>query len=144
MDKGARTLTDFAGVWTVKRTIEDRLSGAGQFEGRALFAPDDTGLRYEEEGVLTLCTGASMRAERVYLWRMGEGGLIEVLFDDGRPFHRFDPSLGGAGERHYCDPDIYDVVYDFGYWPNWTSTWSVTGPRKSYTLRSDYAPAHET
>ncbi|MEL7013494.1 MAG: DUF6314 family protein [Pseudomonadota bacterium] len=141
MNKGARSLMDFAGVWTITRRIEDRLAGLGRFEGAAQFASDDAGLRYVEDGVLTLSTGASMRAERAYLWREGEAGLIDVLFDDGRPFHRFDPNAGGAGERHYCDPDIYDVVYEVDDWPNWSSTWTVTGPRKNYTLRSDYGPA---
>ena len=135
-----RGLMDFTGDWTVMRTIEDRLAGAGRFEGTARFSPDGTGLRYTEAGILTLSTGASMRAERTYLWRAIEAGLIEVLFDDARPFHRFDPNAGGAGERHYCDPDIYDVVYDFTKWPEWVSTWTVKGPRKDYIMRSTYRP----
>ena len=138
MAKGARTLMDFAGNWTLTRRIEDRLAGLGRFEGTARFASDGDGLRFVEEGVLTLSTGASMHAERTYLWREGEAGLIDVLFDDGRRFHRFDPNAGGAGERHYCDPDIYDVDYDFTEWPRWSSTWTVTGPRKDYVMQTTF------
>ena len=109
-----RGLMDFAGDWGVIRVIEDRLGPPGQFEGTAALTPDGPGLTYMEKGRLTLGS-------------------------DARPIHRFDPNLGGAGERHYCDPDFYDVVYALDDWPNWSSTWTVTGPRKDYTMRTQFA-----
>ncbi|MEO1344489.1 MAG: DUF6314 family protein [Pseudomonadota bacterium] len=133
-----RGLMDFAGDWRVTRVIEDRLGPPGQFEGTAALTPDGPGLTYTEKGRLTLGSAPPMQAERSYLWRE-ESDLIQVLFDDARPFHRFDPNLGGAGERHYCDPDIYDVVYALDDWPNWSSSWTVTGPRKDYTMRTQFA-----
>lgn len=133
-----RGLMDFAGDWRVTRVIEDRLGPPGRFEGTATLTPDGVGLIYAEIGRLTLGSAPKMQAERSYLWRE-ESDLIQVLFDDARPFHRFDPNLGGAGERHYCDPDIYDVVYALDDWPNWSSTWTVTGPRKDYTMRTQFA-----
>ena len=84
-------LWDFEGDWQVVRRIEDALSGQeGRFTGVARFERDGVGLRYVERGVLEL-GGASMEAERVYLWRSGSNG-IEVFFDDGRPFHTIDDS----------------------------------------------------
>jgi hypothetical protein len=133
-----RMLNDFAGSWTIKRDIDDRLGGSGRFEGQALLEPYKGGLRYAEKGTLTLNTGASMRAERIYHWQQ-DGRLIAVTFEDGRAFHRFDPSLGGAGDRHYCDPDIYDVIYAFEDWPTWSSHWTVKGPRKDYVMRSVFS-----
>ncbi|MEO0752522.1 MAG: DUF6314 family protein [Pseudomonadota bacterium] len=132
-----RGLSDFEGTWRITRTIDDRLGPPGRFEGNAHFAPDAHGLHYSETGQLTLGDGPSFQATRTYLWR-ADGPLIEVLFPDQRPFHRFDPNTGGAGERHHCDPDIYDVIYDFSDWPNWTTTWDVTGPRKDYTMRTTF------
>lgn len=128
-----RGLPDFEGTWRVTRTIDDRLGPPGRFEGVAHFTPNAEGLHYSETGQLTLGDGPSFSATRTYLWR-ADGSLIEVLFPDHRPFHRFDPNAGGAGERHYCDPDIYDVIYDFSEWPHWTTTWEVTGPRKGYSM----------
>ena len=128
-------LWDFEGEWQITRRIEDALSGQeGQFAGAASFVRDGSGLQYSEKGLLTL-GGASMEAERVYLWRaLGAG--IEVLFDDGRPFHRIDDSAEAA---HWCDPDQYDVTYEFGRWPKWSSRWRVLGPRKDYVMVSNYS-----
>lgn len=127
-------LWDFEGDWQVSRRIEDALSGqAGRFTGVVRFERDGVGLRYAERGVLEL-GGTSMEAERVYLWRSGSDG-IEVFFDDGRFFHR----IGAAGEAaHWCDPDQYDVTYDFAGWPKWSSRWRVLGPRKDYVMVSEY------
>ena len=127
-------LWDFEGDWQVSRRIEDALSGqTARFAGVARFERDGVGLRYAERGVLEL-GGASMEAERVYLWRStGEG--IEVFFDDGRPFHQIDESAEAA---HWCDPDQYDVTYDFSDWPKWSSHWRVLGPRKDYVMVSGY------
>ncbi|MEM6587252.1 MAG: DUF6314 family protein [Pseudomonadota bacterium] len=132
-----RGLMDFEGTWRITRTIDDRLGPPGRFKGAAQFTPNEDGLRYSETGQLTLGEGPSFSATRTYLWR-ADGPLIEVLFPDTSPFHRFDPNAGGAGERHYCDPDIYDVIYDFSDWPHWATTWTVTGPRKDYTMRTQF------
>ena len=37
-----------------------------------------------------------MRATRRYLWRDGGAGTIDVWFEDGRFFHRFDAEDAGA------------------------------------------------
>lgn len=128
-------LSDFAGDWTIAREIEQMGAGPARFEGRARFTADGVGLAYHEAGTLTLPGAAPMRAERAYLWRE-EGAEIVVLFPDGRPFHRFDPSAPAA--HHWCDPDDYRVRYDFVTWPEWRAEWRVSGPRKAYTMRSLY------
>jgi len=123
----------------VKRAIDDRLAGAeGVFEGEAVFSPVASGLLYREEGLLRLGSGPALTAARSYLWRES-GGRIIVEHADGRPFHDFDATDPSA--RHFCDPDDYRVRYDFGRWPHWRADWVVKGPRKDYTMRTDYAPA---
>lgn len=125
-------LTEFAGRWHLTRRIDDRRAGqVGQFTGVAEFAPDDEGLAYRETGTLHL-GAAAFQAERRYLWRAGPGG-IAVYFDDGRFFHTIGPRAA-----HWCDPDEYNVEYDFDGWPRWRAVWSVRGPRKDYTLDSHY------
>ena len=129
-------LERFAGLWRLERAIEDRRAGtAGAFSGSARLTPDGAGLRYEEQGTLTLPGAAPMQAARAYLWRR-EAEDIAVFFDDGRRFHVIGES---ARDRHWCDPDLYDVTYDFARWPDWSATWDVSGPRKDYRMVSRYS-----
>jgi hypothetical protein len=131
-------LDDLEGVWRLTREIEDRRGGvAGRLEGTSRWLRDADGLRQEEEGVLTMGAGPSMQARRVYLWRAAGDG-IEVLFEDGRPFHGL--GSGRLSDRHWCDPDTYDVGYDFTRWPHWTQRWRVTGPRKDAVILSRFQP----
>lgn len=131
-------LNDFTGVWTLSRRIVQANGPEGQFAGRAVFTPEGAGLRYHEAGQLVLAGEAPMQAERDYLWS-AEGAQIVVRFEDGRDFHRFDPSLAEAA--HWCDPDDYRVRYDFARWPAWSAEWRVTGPRKDYVMISRYTRA---
>lgn len=138
-------LADFAGRWRLERRILDRLAGVeGRFEGEATLTPAPAlpgapaTLLYAERGLLTLGTAPPMTAERRYLWAQGPDGRIAVRFDDGRPFHGFDPGAGTVEAAHRCDPDDYRVAYDFAAWPDWQSTWNVTGPRKNYRMESRY------
>jgi hypothetical protein len=131
-----RALSQFVGSWVLSRTIDDRLSGRpGRFDGTATFTPNENGLRYHEEGLLTLADGPPLRATRAYLWRP-DGDAVAVLFADGRPFHRFTGT--GQGTDHPCGADLYRVLYDFSPWPAWSATWSVSGPAKDYVMRSLY------
>ncbi|MCV2865348.1 DUF6314 family protein [Albidovulum sediminicola] len=133
----ALRLADFAGRWRIERDILDQRAGQqGRFEGTATFSPEGAGLRYAEEGSLTLGAGAPVRAVRDYLWAEA-GGRIAVAFADGRPFHDFAPDDPGA--THFCAPDHYEVRYDFSRWPDWTAEWTVRGPRKDYTMVSRYS-----
>ena len=129
-------LEDFAGDWQLDREIEDFGGGAhGTFGGTARLTADARGLAYLETGVLQMAGQAPLQAERRYLWQADTRG-IAIHFADGRFFHTL-PLRGGAAD-HWCDPDQYDVVYDFRTWPHWTSRWRVTGPRKDYLTISRY------
>lgn len=131
-------LSDFEGRWRITRRIEDaKAGGTGVFEGMAVYAPDGDGLRYDEVGELRLPDGPGMKATRRYLWREGDGAL-EVFFEDGRDFHRIDLSAPVATAFHDCPPDWYEVSYNFTHWPEWRAIWRVRGPRKDYTMISDY------
>ncbi|HKK98593.1 MAG TPA: DUF6314 family protein [Marivita sp.] len=129
-------LTDFVGTWSVARTIADHLGGPdGQFIGTARFEPSGDGVSYHETGSLTLGEHPAFHAERRYYWRQ-VGELISVFFEDGRPFHSFDPAHPTSS--HWCDPDTYRVTYDLADWPVWRSTWDVSGPRKAYKMVTTY------
>lgn len=130
-------LADFEGEWRLERVITQANGADGRFSGRAEWWPDGEGLTCRETGVLQLEGQAPLQGERRYLWRRGADGGIEILFGDGRPFHRIAPEFT-PGDRHHCPPDTYDVRYVFHRWPVWSSTWTVRGPRKAYTMRSTY------
>ncbi len=139
-----RHLRDFAGAWSLSRDIHDRRAGqTAQGEGQAVLTPDAEGLVYDETIRLHLPGQAPLEGRQRYLWRSVADG-IAVLFGDGRAFHAI--ALGDAGPEaaHWCDPDQYDVVYDFDNWPSWSSLWRVSGPRKDYVMRTLYRPLQGT
>lgn len=132
-------LRAFEGRWRIERTIDDAAAGrTGRFEGEAVFVQAAEGLAYAETGMLTLEGAAPMAASRRYLWRDGGPGAVEVLFEDGRFFHRIDTTKPAPEAVHDCAPDIYRVRYDFLSWPRWTAVWRVSGPRKDYEMASRY------
>jgi hypothetical protein len=132
----AKTLLDFEGCWLLERSISDNLSKtSSHFSGRAELTRDALGLKYTERGVL-MVGDIRVPAERKYFWRWTEGA-ISVFFEDGRPFHTFDPR-GYCTAEHWCDPDHYKVFYDLDDWPMWRTVWTVVGPRKNYVMSSGY------
>jgi len=129
-----RKLKDFEGGWQITRQIDQVAGPDAQFEGEALWAPDPAGLIYTENGWLTVARQPQMRAERSYRWDVD----LCVHFLDGQFFHQVPP-LGGD-TSHWCDPDQYDVSYDFTTWPDFQVTWTVNGPAKSYRSTTQYSP----
>ncbi|QEW20159.1 hypothetical protein LA6_002353 [Marinibacterium anthonyi] len=127
-----RVLEEFAGTWTVSRRILQDDGPEAGFEGQAVWTPQDGGLAYVETGLLTIAGQGRFAAERRYFWDAD----LRVHFDDGRFFHQVPPEGGRTG--HWCDPDQYDVEYDFADWPAFTTTWQVRGPRKSYRMTTGY------
>ncbi len=140
------TLDDFAGRWTLTRKIIQRNGDVFTFSGEAEFSwlkgseqKEKSGLAYYEKGEVTAPNESVMPAERRYFWQQPQTGLFEVLFDDKRYFHSFSATNPNA--EHLCGDDNYVVRYDFTTWPVWRSTWQVIGPRKDYTMVSEYSPA---
>jgi len=129
-------LWDFEGAWVLERRVVHDDGPDAQFRGSARFIPDDTGLLYEEKGLIKIDGHRPVSAQRRYLWREVEDGDLEVLFEDGRPFHRIRSDR--PEDRHWCDPDAYEVRYEFRQWPEWIATWKVTGPCKAYRMVSTY------
>jgi len=135
-----RELQDFAGRWQIDRVIDDALTGQSiTGQGVAHFIAEPTGhLVYEE--ALSLIYPDQPRpfeATRRYIWQ-GQGGVIEIRFEDGRLLQRLSLSGSNVGDVHHCDPDRYDGRYEFADWPQWRAIWRVTGPRKDYLMTTVY------
>ncbi len=99
---------------------------------------DGTGLTYTEEGTLAFPGQPPLTARQSYLWR-ADGAALAVHFQDKTAFHHIDLTKKNPTARHDCAPDTYLVTYDFTAWPNWSATWTVTGPRKDYVSTSRYS-----
>lgn len=125
-------LSDFAGVWTIRRDITQDSAIPATFVGQGEWTFAVEGMDYIERGVLQMADQPPMKAERRYRWDAD----LNIYFEDGRFFHQVPPKGGEAA--HWCDPDQYDVTYDFSDWPMWSCTWKVKGPFKNYWLRSCY------
>ncbi|WP_236016743.1 DUF6314 family protein [Salipiger abyssi] len=124
-------LDAFFGEWRLEREIRHHDGSTARFEGTALWIPKGMGAHNIERGTLVM-PQARYSAERRYRWDRA----LRVHFEDGRFFHQV-PAEGGAAQ-HWCDPDRYEVLYDFKAWPAWTARWHVSGPRKDYVLVSRY------
>lgn len=131
--------TDFLGHWQLERKIVDVFSKTdARFSGTAQIFDEGARWIYRETGKLTMKDAKPMTAERRYIWQADAEG-VDIHFEDGRFFHRLK-CAGDAEAAHWCDPDQYDVVYDFAYWPEWQNTWHVRGPKKNYAMTSAYMP----
>ena len=130
-----RQIDDFIGQWQLERQIDDARAGRMMhFAGTACLSNTGPDVwHYHESGILSTPGHADMVAEQTYLWRPHSDG-IGVYFSDGRFFHAFDPDSGQPVAEHFCDPDQYDVQYDFRNWPEWRTNWRVSGPRKDYRI----------
>lgn len=126
---------DFVGGWRISRQIDDTRAGStARFEGRAEISEAADRWRYAESGILSLSDSLEMQAERVYFWQPVVGGF-DLFFEDGRAFHPL--RFGAPKAAHWCDPDQYDVRYEFADWPLWRAIWCVRGPRKDYKMISE-------
>ncbi len=128
----ADRLGALAGRWRTWRALRHADGTRARFTGESVWRPEGALLRCVETGMLEQ-GGQAFPARRETLWR-ATPMAIEVLFDDGRPFH----SIDGTPAVHDCAPDTYVLRYDFGLWPDWSVRWHVTGPRKNYRAITRY------
>lgn len=126
------------GRWTVERDLLDRAAGTrGTFSGVVLFTPTpDAGLDLREEGTMRwpTFTGPATRAYR--LRPSGRPDALDVIFPDGRPFHRMSFAPESNLDNHWCDPDTYRVAYTLEGPDRFSYSWDVAGPHKDLLLTS--------
>lgn len=134
----------FAGRWRLTRAIKDRLGErVGAAEGEAQFRPGAANADLVcEEAVLIDYGGRRLKGEQVTLWRFvdPEGPILH--FRGGRFFcsMRFERTAARwrAALIHHCGDDLYDGNAVIEGDDGWRLVWSVSGPRKDYTLDTRY------
>ncbi len=128
-----RVLSDFEGKWQFSRIVRHASGDLAEVTGQAVWTPQAGGLQCREAGQMVLNGAAPVSALQEFFWQED----LCVYFKDGRFFHQI-PAMGGDA-AHWCEPDQYDVTYDFAGWPCWSATWRVKGPRKDYTLETRFS-----
>jgi len=109
----------------------------------AIAGRNDGGFDYREHGKLALTSGQTLDAERHYVFIEERSGFV-VFFVERPPrlFHRV--SLNRAGQNligeapHLCGADYYDSRYEFRDDGSFTIRHAVVGPRKRYTMSTEY------
>ena len=126
------------GRWTVERQLQDRAKGTrGTFSGVVVFSPtDDGGLAFREEGTMRWPSFTGPASREYLLKPAGRPDALDVLFADGRPFHRMSFAPEANLDKHWCDPDTYRVTYSFEGPDRFSYTWDVRGPDKNLLLMS--------
>ena len=133
------SFSDFIGAWQIEREIVDaRARRVARLNGRAVFRLNVDGtLLYSEAGQLQIADQTPVEATRQYIWAVADG-KIDVRFEDGAAFHQIDLGVMMPDATHHCDPDLYNVSYDFRTWPEWSASWRVVGPAKDYRMVTQY------
>jgi len=140
----SQLLDQFEGQWQLSRSIAEE---GATMRGSARFVRvTDGGLLYDEEGVLTLGNGQSIRCTRRYKF-LADGERLTILFNDGqdagKPFVelKFGDEASGlltAADKHYCGQDVYSVVYRLSLPVSYETDVSVAGPKKHYRALTRY------
>ena len=137
------------GEWLLRRHFAGSYSGA--FTGKASVAheaDDLTTYRYTEQGELTDAEGKQFDAKQSYLYRLVEGKLqvlkregLEWIVMHDLEFHA-DGRIANASHLHLCGQDHYATVYRVDFSGNWEVAYTVSGPKKDYSIRSAYTNKH--
>ena len=126
------------GDWRLRREVRHASGQVDKLLGICRFTRSGLRLIQEERGTLETAQGR-FEATRRYVWAETDGEL-QVFFEDMRPFLSIPKAVPMPQATHFCDPDRYDVVFDFTLWPSWETVWRVEGPRKGYVMTSHFAP----
>lgn len=132
-----RLFAALPGGWTLARV----LPGIGRMNGTARFhelAP--ALLHYREDGQLTLEGGKSLTVFREYHYRLEDGQIRICFAEPGEPrtFHVLRLAGDIASDVHLCGEDTYTGRYEFTDEDRFSVRMQVTGPRKGYSIHTEY------
>lgn len=130
------------GEWRLTRYMSDRRCRAhGSAFGHAYLEHGAGPLEYRETTWVRYLAfnGCAQRRHR-YVIR--GSGTADVLFQDGRFFHRLDLRSGRCHARHHCGEDLYLGLFRASGPERWTSRWRVSGPSKDAVIVTLYERLH--
>lgn len=126
------------GTWTLSRAIVDHLAGvSGSFDGDAQVRTLGWRGRYEERGRLRFGSYESS-VRRALDLVAADGGVVAVLFTDGRPFFDLDLGSGICRAVHQCSRDRYELEFGVRSPDVLLESWWVRGPEKDYEAQTTW------
>ncbi len=126
----------FSGRWRFERRVTDHRDGAeGWMTGWAAFDQVGDSINYSAEGKLEM-RGAKKPVTEFHRIRFVTPGRVEVHYNSGELFHKFDPRLTNPKAEHRHRGDLYQVEYDFHRAWEWKMSVHVTGEGKDYTAET--------
>jgi hypothetical protein len=136
------------GIWKITRYSESQIESENiKAEGHAFFnlSADEPGLIIYSEKVTiyNIYLNSSAIGTQEYKYKYDADSLsLSKYFSDNRFFYRLNISENKASGRHLCIEDEYSASYIFSE-NLFTLTYSVTGPFKSYEIKTEYVRVRE-
>ena len=126
------------GEWRLTRHIRDRHRRArGRAFGHASLQRGAGPMEYRESTWVRYLA-FNGRAHRHHRYLIRGAGMADVLFEDGRFFHRLDLSTGRWHARHHCGDDLYLGLFRASSPERWVSRWRIFGPAKDAVIVTLY------
>jgi len=130
------------GEWRLTRHMRDRRRCAhGSAFGHAWLERRAAPVEYRESTWVHYL-GFNGHAHRRHRYLIRGAGMADVLFEDGRFFHRLDLSTGRCHARHHCGDDLYLGLFRASSLERWVSRWHVSGPAKDAVIVTLYERLH--
>ncbi len=130
---------DFQGEWAFNRQVMP----GGTMTGKALFTRHSADhLHYAETGILTTDDGAVLEPSRAYDYYWREGRIFVYYADGpqkGAAFLELPFIDSRSTADHHCGKDVYKAQYHFIHEREFSTEFSVSGPRKHYVHRTDFS-----
>ena len=121
------------GKWTFKRQIDDRHSNT-KMSATGTLTVDNT--LWAEQGDLN-----GTKFTQNYGLVFNDKGGITVNFPDGRLFYTLKNLEENQTIDHLCGNDHYQGAYTYQTQTQFTLIWHVKGPKKDYTMTTEYSRA---
>lgn len=139
-DLGQKVLQQLVGEWELSR----EMPGESKAFGTASFTPNVDSLLYHED-VVFCDADLQLVAYQKYEYRLGKSG-IDIYFvlgeNAGKRFMSLHIENGTSGMRardlHVCKDDEYTGIFEFRNPDCFVTRYDVKGPRKDYTIRTEY------
>lgn len=119
------------GNWTLTRHIDDRHSNT-RMTATGTLTVDNT--LWAEQGILD----GNKFTQNYGLVFDNKGGLT-VNFPDGRLFYTLENQTQPQTIDHRCGNDHYQGEYTVQSQTQFTQIWKVKGPKKEYTMITEYS-----
>lgn len=149
MCRAKQIFSSLLGVWRFTRSIVHKIPKE-QYEGRgcatfSLLGQQTDSLEYYEKVRLqNQATQAEIKGYQAYLYSYSQQhNEIAKYFKDARLFYKLPMGKPECIGHHICGEDNYKATYHFKNHDRFILVYEVLGPRKNYTIHTEYTRSAE-